>query len=191
MIDHHGIVEAVERILSAIGETYRPGLKDTPERAARAWAELTQGIGTDPAEHLERSFPPETDGDQGLVIVRDIPFYSLCEHHLLPFHGTASVGYIPTDRIVGLSKIARCVDGYARRLQVQERLTEQVADALTSRLDPRGVVVVMHARHLCMEMRGIRSAGSVTTTSAVRGAFSEDASARAEAMALLDTNRMT
>lgn len=179
---------AVREILCAVGEDpTRPGLKATPERVARAWDELTAGYREDPAHHLDRSFPIETtEARHGIVLVRDIPFYSLCEHHMLPFHGVAHVGYVPGDRLVGLSKIARCVKGYAARLQVQERMTEQVVDAMQEKLEPKGVAVVVKAEHLCMGMRGVRVDGTLTTTSAVRGVFWTDQRARAEVLKLME-----
>lgn len=157
----------------------RSGIADTPERAARAFAELTAGYHVDPAD-LFTTF--DSDGYDELVMVKDISFYSLCEHHLLPFFGTAAVGYIAKGRIVGLSKLARLVDVFARRLQTQERITLQVADALEQYLEPAGVIVVLKARHLCMEMRGVRTQGAQTVTDEVRGLFRHAPSARAEAM---------
>lgn len=176
---------AIKEFLRAVGEDPdRPGLLETPDRVARAAQELLAGYDEDPAHHLRKQFQ-ERDADE-LVIVRDIPFSSLCEHHLLPFIGRAHVAYLPRDgRITGLSKIARCVNGYARRLQLQERLTAQIADALVAELDPRGVLVVLEAEHMCMTMRGIKSAGALTTTSAVRGTLVADQAARAEALRLL------
>lgn len=178
------VEDAYRRLLHAAegGGHEREGLADTPARAARAWAELTIGYRQDPAD-LFRTF--EADGYDELVMVGPIPFYSLCEHHLLPFHGDAWVGYIPAGRIVGLSKIARLVDVFARRLQVQERLTAQVADTLNTHLEPLGVIVVVAARHLCMEMRGVQTSGAGTTTSAVRGAFRDDPAAREEALSFV------
>lgn len=171
-------------ILEAIGEDpQRPGLKDTPARVARAYQELLGGMHQDPAEEISVFFEVENDE---MVLVKDIPFYSLCEHHLLPFFGKAHVAYIPRNgRITGLSKLARVVDVVARRPQVQERLTSQIADALTRRLEPRGVLVVMEAEHLCMTMRGIKKPGSITVTSAVRGIFRDNDKTRAEAFALI------
>lgn len=161
----------------------RPGLADTPARAARAWQELTAGYTIDvPA--LMTTFDGE--GHDDLVVVRDVPFYSLCEHHLLPFHGTASLAYIPNARIVGLSKVARVVDAYARRLQVQERITTQLADAFASPpLNAAGVLATVEAEHLCMSMRGVQRPGHRTITSAVRGILRDNPPARAEALALL------
>jgi GTP cyclohydrolase IA len=179
------IERAVREILLAIGEDPdRDGLLETPARVARAYAEILAGLYADPDAVLDKTFD---ENHRELVLVRDIPMSSLCEHHLLPFNGVAHVGYIPgcNGRVTGLSKIARLVDLYARRPQVQERITAQVADALVSRMEPQGVIVVIDAEHLCMSMRGIRKPGSRTTTSAVRGLFQTSASSRAEAMALI------
>lgn len=186
----------------------RPGLKDTPERVAAMWRELTAGMEEDPSIHLKKDFAivesavvaagelsleemRELDAAERertpIVAQRQIPFYSICEHHLLPFHGQAHVAYLPASmsRAVGLSKLARCVRGYAARLTMQERLTTQVADALVGTLGARGVLVVVEAEHLCMSMRGVRAPGSITVTSAVRGLFQSSASARSEAMSLI------
>ena len=178
------IEAAVREILVAVGEDPdREGLKETPARVARAYAETFAGLHQDPAELLATTF--DIDHDE-LVIVRDIALYSTCEHHLVPFHGVAHVGYIPGNgTVTGLSKLARLVHVYARRPQVQERLTAQIADALVRKLDPRGVIVVIEAEHLCMAMRGIRKPGATTTTSAVRGIFRENAATRSEAMSLV------
>jgi GTP cyclohydrolase I len=159
-------------------------LRATPDRVARSYAEIFAGLHVDPDEVLQTTFDEHHDE---LVLVKDIPLYSTCEHHLVPWHGTAAVGYIPGDdgRITGLSKLARVVDLYARRPQVQERLTSQVADAVMKRLQPYGVIVVVQAEHLCMAMRGIRKPGSKTMTSAVRGIFKEDPRSRAEALSLI------
>jgi GTP cyclohydrolase I len=184
-IDKDRIAKAVYELLEAIGEDpTRDGLLRTPERVADMYAELCSGLHEDPAKHLDVRF--DADHDE-LILVRDIPFASLCEHHLMPFEGRAHVGYIPgvDGRITGLSKLARLVDGFARRPQVQERLTTQVADALEARLSPRGVVVVIEAEHLCMSMRGVSKPGAVTVTSAVRGVLRDDARARAEAMSII------
>ena len=189
-VDHKAIEGAVRIILTAIGEDPdRDGLVSTPERVARMFAEVCSGLHEDPAHHLQTTF--EADHDE-MVMVRDIPMYSLCEHHLIPFHGVAHIAYIPgkDGRITGLSKLARLVDGFAHRPQVQERLTSQVADALVTALDPRGVLVVVEAEHLCMSMRGVRKPGAVTVTSAVRGIFKESAPTRAEAMSFI-TGRVT
>lgn len=182
VVDHAKIEAAVREILAAIGEDPdRDGLLDTPARVARMYAEITSGLREDPEEHLYKVF--DVDHDE-MIMVRDIPVYSMCEHHLLPFYGTAHVAYIPKPggRITGLSKIARLVDGFARRPQVQERLTRQVADAVQNALDPAGVLVVVEAEHMCMSMRGVRKPGSSTVTSAVHGTFREQASTRSEAM---------
>ncbi len=175
----------MREFLLAIGEDPdREGLRGTPDRVARACEELFGGLSDDPARHLRKQF--QEDHNQEMVIVRDIPFHSMCEHHLLPFIGKAHVAYIPrAGRITGLSKIARCVAGYAARPQLQERLTAEVADAFVTELDPLGVMVVIEAEHTCMTMRGIRAAGSLTVTSAVRGCFKNDVKTREEALRLL------
>ncbi len=181
-VDLVKIEGAVRQILEAIGEDAdRDGLLDTPARVARMYAEISSGLREDPKEHLYKVF--DVDHDE-MIMVREIPLYSMCEHHLLPFHGQAHVAYIPKPggRITGLSKIARLVDGYARRPQVQERLTRQIADAVQEVLDPAGVLVVVEAEHMCMSMRGVRKPGSSTVTSAVHGSFRESAASRAEAM---------
>jgi GTP cyclohydrolase I len=184
-IDRERIARAVREILEAVGDDPdRDGLLRTPARVAEMYAEVLSGLHEDPAAHLSVTF--EANHDE-MVMVKDIPLYSLCEHHLVPFHGHAHVAYIPgrDGRITGLSKLARLVDGFARRPQVQERLTTQVADALVDALEPRGVLVVIEAEHLCMGMRGVRKPGSITVTSAVRGIFKENAATRAEAMGLI------
>ncbi len=176
---------AVRELLLACGEDPdREGLRDTPARVARAYEEIFAGLYIDPDAVLDRTFDEQY---QELILVRDIPIFSCCEHHLAPFHGTAHIGYIPSadGRITGLSKLARLVDLYARRPQVQERLTGQVADAIVRRLTPRGVIVVIEAEHLCMGMRGVRKPGVRTFTSAVRGLFQTSPSSRAEALALI------
>lgn len=176
---------AIRELLCAIGEDPdRNGLQDTPARVARAYREMFAGLYTDPDTVLNTMF--DEDHDE-MVIVKEIPLYSTCEHHLVSFHGVAHVGYIPGQdgRVTGLSKIARLVDLYAKRPQVQERLTSQIADALMKKLDPRGVIVVVEAEHLCMAMRGVRKPGAVTTTSAVRGLFKTSAASRAEALDLI------
>ncbi len=175
---------AVRELLHAVGEDPdRDGLRDTPARVARSYAELLAGMDQDPREILSATFDV---GHEELVLVKDIEVWSLCEHHLLPFIGFAHVGYIPRENghVTGLSKIARLVDVYARRPQVQERLTTQIADALTESLEPRGVIVVIEAEHLCMSMRGVRKGGAKTITSAVRGQL-RDVATRAEAMGLI------
>ncbi|MBN1171583.1 MAG: GTP cyclohydrolase I FolE [Micromonosporaceae bacterium] len=185
VVDLPRIEAAVREILIAIGEDPdREGLVDTPARVARAYAELFAGLRVDPERVLTTTF--EADHDE-LVLVRDIEVMSLCEHHLLPFHGVAHVGYLPgrDGRITGLSKLARLVEVFARRPQVQERLTSQIADVLMHKLTPRGVIVVVECEHLCMAMRGIRKGGSRTVTSAVRGALRDNAKTRAEAMSLI------
>ncbi len=184
-IDKARIEAAVREFLIGIGEDPdREGLLDTPDRVARACEELFGGLHEDPGAVLRKQF--HEGQNEEMVIVRDIPFHSMCEHHLLPFVGKAHVAYIPRKgRITGLSKIARCVSGYAARPQVQERLTQQVADAFVRELDPLGVMVVIEAEHTCMTMRGIRAAGSQTVTSAVRGCFKNDEKTRTEALRLL------
>jgi GTP cyclohydrolase IA len=184
-VDHERIERAVREILSAIGEDpTRDGLVRTPARVAEMYAEICSGLFEDPADHLVVTF--EADHDE-MVLVRDIALYSICEHHLVPFHGHAHVAYIPNEdgRITGLSKLARLVDGFAKRPQVQERLTTQVADALVAALAPRGAFVMIEAEHLCMSMRGVRKPGTLTVTSAVRGLFKDSPSTRAEVMAML------
>lgn len=184
-VDQGRIEAAVRELLAAIGEDPdRDGLQSTPARVGRMFGEIFSGIGTDPGDVLAVTF--EADHDE-MVLVKDIPFASVCEHHLVPFIGRAHVAYIPNEdgRITGLSKLARLVDGYARRAQVQERMTAQIADTLTRVLEPRGVLVVLEAEHLCMAMRGVKKPGSTTVTSAVRGLFRDDARTRAEAMAFI------
>jgi GTP cyclohydrolase I len=184
-VDLPRIEAAVREILIAIGEDPdRDGLIQTPSRVAKAYVELAAGMRQDPAEVLATTFDL---GHEELIVVRDIEVQSLCEHHMLPFHGVAHIGYIPGEsgRITGLSKLARLVDVFARRLQVQERLTTQIADSLTEVLEPRGVIVVIDAEHMCMSMRGIRKPGARTVTSAVRGQL-RDPATRAEAMAILN-----
>jgi GTP cyclohydrolase I len=180
---------AVRELLLACGENPdRQGLADTPARVARAYREMFAGLYMDPYAVLAKTFD---EAHEELVLVTDIPMYSTCEHHLVPFHGVAHVGYIPNEhgKVTGLSKLARLVDAYAKRPQVQERLTSQVADALMHKLEPRGVIVVIEAEHLCMAMRGIRKPGARTTTSAVRGQFKTSASSRAEALDLIRARR--
>jgi GTP cyclohydrolase I len=176
---------AVRELLCAIGEDPdRHGLVDTPARVARSYREMFAGLYIDPDSVLDTTFDEQHDE---LVLVKEIPLYSTCEHHLVAFHGVAHVGYIPghDGRVTGLSKIARLVDLYAKRPQIQERLTAQIADALMRKLDPRGVMVIIEAEHLCMSMRGVRKPGAVTTTSAVRGQFKSDNASRAEALELI------
>jgi GTP cyclohydrolase I len=184
-VDLPRIERAVREILIAVGEDPdREGLVRTPARVARAYAELFAGLRVDPASVITTTF--EADHEE-MVLVRDIDVISLCEHHLLPFHGKAHIGYIPGEhgRITGLSKLARLVEVYARRPQVQERLTAQVADLLMAQLAPRGVIAVLECEHMCMAMRGIQKAGATTVTSAVRGVLSSDAKSRSEAMSLI------
>ena len=184
-VDQARAEAAVRELLIAVGEDPdRPGLRETPARVARAYAETFAGLWQDPAEILSTTF--DEDHDE-LVLEKDIPMYSTCEHHLVPFHGRAHIGYIPgaDGRVTGLSKLARLVEVYARRPQVQERMTGQIADALQAVLQPRGTLVVIEAEHLCMAMRGIRKPGTTTVTSAVRGIFRESAATRAEAMSLV------
>jgi GTP cyclohydrolase I len=181
-VDKPRIERAVREILEAIGEDpEREGLIDTPARVARMYEEIFEGMRVDPSEYLQTQF--ESDHDE-MVMVRDIPMYSACEHHLLPWIGKAHVAYIPSDdgRVTGLSKLARLVDAYAKRPQVQERLTSQIADELDRSLQPKGVMVVIEAEHLCMTMRGIRKPGASTVTSAVRGLFRQNVATREEAM---------
>ncbi len=184
-VDQKRARAAVRELLIALGEDPdRPGLVETPDRVARAAAEIVGGYDEDPAIHLRKQFQEGTNEE--MVIVRDIPFSSMCEHHVLPFVGTAHVAYIPrAGRITGLSKIGRCVAGYAHRLQLQERLTSQIADAMMTELEPRGVLVVLQAEHTCMTMRGVRAAGALTVTSAVRGCFRTEIKTREEALRLL------
>jgi GTP cyclohydrolase I len=182
VIDKPRVEAAVREILLAVGEDPdRDGLVDTPARVARMYEEVLAGIGQSADEHLQVTF--DADHDE-MVMVRDIPIVSLCEHHMVPFTGKAHIAYIPgkDGRITGLSKLARLAEVFARRLQVQERLTVQIADALERELDPRGVLVVIEAEHMCMSMRGVRKSGSTTVTSAVRGLFRENVATRAEAM---------
>ena len=182
-IDRPRIERAVREILIAIGENpEREGVLGTPERVADAYAYLFAGLGEEPTRHLEVGF---MEAARDTVLVRDIPLASLCEHHLLPFIGKAHLGYAPNGRVVGLSKLARLVEGYARRPQLQERLTAQIADALYESLGSHGSIVVIEADHSCMTMRGVQKPGSVTVTSAVRGIYEEDEALRAETMALI------
>jgi GTP cyclohydrolase IA len=184
-VDTARVERLVAELLEAIGEDPgRDGLVATPRRMAAMYEELFAGTDEDPAGHLTVTFAAEHDE---MVMVRDIPFTSLCEHHMVPFIGKAHVAYIPGEdgRITGLSKLARLVDAYAKRLQVQERMTSQIADTMESALEPRGVLVVVEAEHLCMAMRGVRKPGTLTVTSAVRGLFREDPRTRAEAMAFV------
>lgn len=183
MVDQSQIESATRQLLEAIGEDPdREGLQRTPERVARAWAELAAGYEEDPRDHLGTIFEVETNE---LVLVRDIHFHSQCEHHMLPFVGSAHVAYLPAGgRVTGLSKLGRCVEGYARRLQVQERLTRQVADAMEEVLSPRGVAVIIEAEHMCMTMRGVQKPGATTMTSSFRGEL-DTPSGRGEVLGLL------
>ena len=187
-MDKEKIERAVRDILEAIGEDPdRPGLKETPSRVARMYEEVFSGLNEDAHVHLKLFDEP---GNDEMVIVRDIPMYSMCEHHLLPFIGKAHIAYIPADgRIIGLSKLARIVYVYAKRPQVQERLTSQIADFLFDELGAKSVAVIVEAEHLCMTMRGAKAAGAVTQTSALRGTARSDARTRAEVMALLTGGR--
>lgn len=183
-VDLARIERAVREILSAVGEDpERDGLKETPKRVAKMYAEIFGGLHLDPRHHLKKVFIEEYDE---LVLVRDIQFNSMCEHHLLPFLGVAHVGYLPRGKVVGLSKLARVVDEVARRPQVQERMTHQIADMVNDELDAKGVVVVLEAEHSCMSIRGVKKPGSLTITSAVRGLFRNNPSSRAEAMSLIN-----
>lgn len=183
-IDTGRIEKAVREIIEALGEDpMREGLVDTPERVARFYEEVFSGIDSDPGDVIDAFFGEEHY--QEIVMVRDIAFYSMCEHHFVPFHGKAHVAYLPQGRVTGLSKLARLVDAFAKRPQMQERLTAQVADCLNDRLEPLGVLVVVEAEHLCMSMRGVRKPGAMTVTSAVRGQMETNPATRAEAMSLL------
>ena len=186
-VDRPRIETAVREILLAVGEDpEREGLRDTPARVARMYAELFAGLGQDPRDVLQKTFTQKYDE---MVLERDIHFESMCEHHLLPFLGKAHLAYLPKGKIVGLSKLARVVEMVSRRPQVQERMTEEIADLLMEALEPRGVAVILEATHTCMTIRGVRKAGSICTTSAMRGAFKENASTRAELMALVRGGR--
>lgn len=184
-MDLEKIEEAVYMMLEAIGEDpTREGLRDTPKRVARMYAEVFSGLHEDPSRHFNVQFTEEQHEE--MVIVKDIPVYSMCEHHLVPFYGKAHVAYIPRKgKITGLSKFARVVEGFAHRPQLQERLTSQIANAVMDELDPLGVVVVIEAEHMCMTMRGVKKAGSQTLTSAVRGVFKTNDSTRAEAFSMI------
>ncbi len=183
-VDHAKIEQAVRMILEAVGENPdREGLLDTPKRVARMYAEAFEGLAVNEEKYFETVF---SEDHEEMVLVKDIPFYSMCEHHLVPFFGKAHVAYIPRGgRVVGLSKLARAVETVARRPQLQERITATVADAIVRKLDPHGVVVVVEAEHMCMTMRGVKKPGSKTVTSAVRGIFTNDAAARAEVFSLI------
>lgn len=184
MVDQDKVREAVRLLLEGIGEDpTREGLVETPDRVARMYSELCDGMDRSASEHLSKTFA--VSGDD-LVIVRDITFYSLCEHHMLPFYGKAAIGYIPNGRVAGLSKLARTVEVFARRLQLQEQLTAQVADALMAELDCKGAIVYMEAEHMCMTMRGVQKPGTKTATLARRGAFVENPELEARFFRMLD-----
>lgn len=183
MVDIERIEKAVREILLAVGEDAgREGLKYTPQRVAAMYAELLAGMHEDPSEHVRSIFTEKYDE---VVLLRDIPFYSICEHHLMPFIGSAHVAYLPSGVVLGVSKLARIIDCFSRRLQVQERLTDQIADFLMSSLKPQGVVVVLEASHSCMTIRGVKKSGSVMVTSALRGIFKKDPKSREEVMSLM------
>jgi GTP cyclohydrolase I len=182
-VDHERIRKAVREILAAVGEDPdREGLRETPDRVARMYAELFSGLSSNPAVHLEKMFTQKQDE---MVLVKDIEFASCCEHHLLPFMGKAHIAYLPNGKIVGLSKLARVVEAVAKRPQVQERMTEAIADLLMTHLKPRGVAVIVEASHTCMTIRGVRKPGSMTITSSMRGGFLDNPATRAELMALV------
>jgi GTP cyclohydrolase I len=182
-IDAAKIEKAVKDILEAVGEdTNREGIKLTPKRVANMYVELLAGAGEDPADCVKSVFKEKCDE---IVLLRDIPFYSICEHHLMPFIGKAHVAYLPAEYVVGVSKLARIVDCFARRLQVQERLTAQIADFINERLKPQGVAIVLEAAHSCMTIRGIKKPGSIMVTSALRGIFKKDPRSRAEVLSLM------
>ena len=182
-IDTERIIKAVKEILTAVGEdTEREGLKKTPERVAKMYVELLGGMHEDPKKHLTSTF---TENYDEIVLLRDIPFYSICEHHLMPFIGSAHVAYLPTGSVLGISKLARIVDCFARRLQTQERLTFQIADFLMASLNSQGVAVIIESSHSCMTIRGIKKPGSVMVTSALRGLFRRDPKSRNEVLSLM------
>ena len=182
-VDQERIERAVHEIISAIGENPdREGLQETPRRMAEMYGELFSGVDCDPKDVLAKSFE---ESHKEMVVLKDVPFYSLCEHHFLPFHGRAHVGYVPDGRVVGVSKLARAIDITARRPQLQERLTSQIADAIMDGLAPDGVAVVIEAEHLCMTMRGVQKAGAVMITSAMRGGFRRRGVTRSEFLALV------
>ncbi|MFB4163427.1 GTP cyclohydrolase I FolE [Alteribacillus sp. JSM 102045] len=184
-VDHDKIKQAVRLILEGVGEDPdREGLIDTPKRVAKMYEEVFQGIHEDPAEHLQTVFGED---HEELVLVRDIPFYSMCEHHLVPFYGKAHVGYIPKGgKVTGLSKLARTVETVAKKPQLQERITSTIANTIVDTLEPHGVIVVVEAEHMCMTMRGVKKPGAETITSAVRGTFEKDDASRAEVLALIN-----
>ena len=183
MVDIEKTEKAIRDLLLAIGEDPdRPGLAETPKSCAKMYAELLAGMDSDAQEHLSKQFDvPHSE----FLLEKDIPFYSLCEHHLLPFFGKAHIAYLPNDRVVGLSKLARTVEVYARRLQLQEQMTSQIADDIMRHLDARGVMVVIEAEHLCMTMRGVKKPGAKTITTCVRGAFEDQAELRATVLSLI------
>lgn len=185
-MDNERIEKAVREILYAIGENPdREGLLDTPKRVAKMYEEIFSGLNEDPKKHLEVYFQEEQYEE--LVLIKDIPFYSVCEHHLVPFFGKAHIGYLPKGgRLTGLSKLARVVDSVSKRPQLQERLTATIADAIVEKLDPYGVAVVIEAEHMCMTMRGVKKPGSKTVTSAVRGVFASDSKSRAEVFSMIN-----
>ena len=191
MVDQPRVQKLIRELLEAIGEDpTREGLVETPRRVAEMYVELFEGLEADPGEHLRTNFEA---GHDEMVMVRDIPFTTLCEHHMVPFTGLAHVAYLPgaEGRVVGLSKMARLVEGFARRLQVQERMTTQIIDAMEREMKPRGSIVVLEAEHFCMSMRGVKKAGATTVTSAVRGVFRDDAAYRAEALQYIHQRRST
>jgi len=188
-VDKKMIEEGIKLVLKGIGEDInREGLKRTPGRVAEMYEEIFSGIGKDPSSELESMFDESHDE---IILIKDIPFYSVCEHHLVPFTGKAHIAYIPnkTGKIIGLSKLTRVFDIVAKRLQVQERLTSVVADTIMRKLKPRGVLVIVEAEHLCMSMRGVKKPGTLTVTSAVRGLFKENPASRAEAIALIKKSK--
>ncbi len=186
-IDKKRIENAVKEIILAIGEDLnREGLKDTPKRVANMYEEILSGHSDDPEQHIKSIFNEDYDE---IVLLRDIPFYSVCEHHMMPFIGKAHVAYLPSGKVLGVSKLARIVDSFAHRLQVQERLTNQIADFLMSNLNPRGVTVVIEASHSCMTIRGIKKPGSTMITSALRGIFIKDQRSRSEVLSLINSVR--
>ena len=185
-IDLERIKKAVNEILLAVGEDVnREGLKDTPIRVARMYAELLSGMHSDPREYVKSVFSEKCDE---IILLRDVPFYSVCEHHLMPFIGKAHIAYLPAGTVIGVSKLARIVDSFAKKLQVQERLTIDIADFIMNHLKPRGVAVLLEASHSCMTIRGIKKPGSVMVTSALRGIFKSDPKSRSEVMTLMHNN---
>lgn len=187
-IDQEAIARSVETMLRAIGENpQREGLADTPQRVARMYGELFAGLAEDPAQYLDVHFTEERYDE--MVVLRDIPFYSMCEHHLMPFMGHAHVAYLPDGKVVGLSKLARVVEAFARRPQIQERLTGQIADLIVNKLEAKGSAVIIEATHTCMTIRGVKKPGSVMVTSAMRGLFRRNLATRTEAMNLLTGSR--